>query len=50
MMHIHNPLDMLKKYPYQLSRRHVAAVYDRGGAASAADIIIADEPTTALDS
>ena len=50
MMHIHNPLDVLKKYPYQLSGGMLQRCMIAVALLQRPDIIIADEPTTALDS
>ena len=50
MMHIHNPSDMLKKYPYQLSGGMLQRCMIAVALLLRPDIIIADEPTTALDS
>ena len=50
MMHIHNPLDVLKKYPYQLSGGMLQRCMIAVALLQQPDIIIADEPTTALDS
>ena len=50
MMHIHNPSDMLKKYPYQLSGGMLQRCMIAVALLQRPDIIIADEPTTALDS
>ena len=49
MMHIHNPLDVLKKYPYQLSGGMLQRCMIAVALLQRPDIIIADEPTTALD-
>ena len=48
MMHIHNPLDVLKKYPYQLSGGMLQRCMIAVALLQRPDIIIADEPTTAL--
>ena len=50
MMHIHNSLDVLKKYPYQLSGGMLQRCMIAVALLQRPDIIIADEPTTALDS
>ena len=49
-MHIRNPLDVLKKYPYQLSGGMLQRCMIAVALLQRPDIIIADEPTTALDS
>lgn len=46
MMHIHNPLDVLKKYPYQLSGGMLQRCMIAVALLQRPDIIIADEPTT----
>lgn len=50
MMHIRNPLDVLKKYPYQLSGGMLQRCMIAVALLQRPDIIVADEPTTALDS
>ena len=49
MMHIHNPLDVLKKYPYQLSGGMLQRCMIAVALLQRPDIIIADEPISALD-
>lgn len=49
-MNIHEPLHVLKKYPHQLSGGMLQRCMIAIAVAMKPDIIIADEPTTALDS
>lgn len=49
-MHIKDPLQVLKKYPHQLSGGMLQRCMIAIAVAVKPDIIIADEPTTALDS
>ncbi len=50
MMRIRNPLEVSKKYPYQLSGGMLQRCMIAAALLQRPDIIIADEPTTALDS
>lgn len=49
-MQIHSPKDVLKKYPHQLSGGMLQRCMIALAVTMGPDIIIADEPTTALDS
>ncbi|MEK3987071.1 ABC transporter ATP-binding protein [Paenibacillus sp. FSL K6-3166] len=49
-VHLHNPKEVLKKYPHQLSGGMLQRVMISITIMMEPDIIIADEPTTALDS
>jgi len=49
-VHIHNPEQVLKKYPHQLSGGMLQRVMISIAIMMEPDIIIADEPTTAIDS
>ena len=46
---IEDPERRCHAYPHQLERRHGPARHDRDGARLQPELLIADEPTTALD-
>lgn len=49
LMQIHNPAEVLKKYPHQLSGGMLQRIMIGLAMAMEPDILIADEPTTAID-
>lgn len=50
LMRIHNPEEVLKKYPHQLSGGMLQRIMIGMALITKPDLIVADEPTTAIDS